>query len=592
MAEVHRTTLSPGKLELLAEWLPGQRWYVGKGRVPQLRRLGGFRLDDPRGQVGVEILIVSDHSAPQAVVYQIPLTFRDAPLDGADAALVGTAEHGVLGRRWVYDATHDPVFVGELLALIQGTAVAQHQSESNTPDPTVVGHHVAGPQVTLVSSSVLRGEQSNTSIICTVREPAGEPAEPIIIKVFRTLQAGDNPDVTVQSALTEAGSTQVPATIGSASGRWLSPDHVEARQRHEARIDGHVKAAVDARTRVVERIQRDRDAAAAEHAAERARVARQRALEINRRREVARPTLHDALLGDKDRLDEASRVRQDDLPDPDAVQPPEIPVRELPRIPAHSEFAEFVPEVVGGHLAFAQRFFPGVEDAWRVALRAATTGTDFTAAARELGEATAHIHVSLARALGTTPPSEGARRELVGAVRARYFGALGEVPALAVHERAIHRVIDELDRHEWADLQRVHGDYHLGQVLHVPDRGWVAVDFEGEPLRPLSERVRPDLALRDVAGMLRSFDYAGGSVELGHPGVSARAWVQECRVAFLDGYASVARLDLAAAAPVIRALELDKALYEVVYEARNRPTWLGIPTTAIDRLIAESKGSS
>ena len=124
-------------------------------------------------------------------------------------------------------------------------------------------------------------------------------------------------------------------------------------------------------------------------------------------------------------------------------------------------------------------------------------------------------------------------------------------------------------------------------MLRTPD-GWVAVDFEGEPLRPLHERVGPDLALRDVAGMLRSFDYVGGSVELSEPGRSARDWVAACRAAFLEGYAGVTHLDPVQTGPLLRALELDKALYEVIYEVRNRPSWLGIPMAAIDRLVAES----
>jgi predicted trehalose synthase len=454
----------------------------------------------------------------------------------------------------------------------------------------VVGHHTSGPtDVVLTSSSVLRGEQSNTSIICSVEDPSGAPAEPIILKVFRTLQAGENPDVVVQSALTEAGSSQVPETVGYVSGRWLAPDHVEARSRHEADIDRHLKAAVGARTTVVNLIHKDRQTAATAHAEDKARVARERAVEIARRREAVRPTLHDALLGDKDQLDPALDVHG--LPDPEAVPAPALPTRDLPRIPSRDEFPKFVPEVVGGHLAFAQRFFPGVEDAWRVALRAAGSGTDFTTQAGELGEATGRIHLGLAEALGTTPASADARHALLESIRARYAAALGEVPALARHERAVQSILDAFGALRWPDLQRVHGDYHLGQVLRVADRGWVAVDFEGEPLRPLAERVRPDLALRDVAGMLRSFDYAGGSVELSRPGTSARAWVEACRTAFLGGYAAVTHVDLTAAAATIRALELDKALYEVVYEARNRPTWLPIPATAIDRLVADSKGA-
>ena len=268
MAEIHRTTLEPTKLELLTAWLPQQRWYAAKGRTPVLRKLGGFRLDDLAGAVGIEVMVVADESGPSPVVYQVPMTYRAAPLLGAEGALIGTTEHGVLGTRWVYDAPHDDVFVDRLLALIQGQAEPQAQSESNTPDPTVAGHAVDAEVVTLATSAVMRGEQSNTSIVCRVVDATGAPAKPIIVKVFRALHPGENPDVVVQSALTEAGSTQVPHTVGYVAGEWADPQSGE-------------------------------------------------------------------------------RVR--------------------------------------GHLAFAQRFLPGVEDAWRVALRAATAGEDFSAGYRSRG---------------------------------------------------------------------------------------------------------------------------------------------------------------------------------------------------------------
>ncbi|MEO7236955.1 MAG: phosphotransferase, partial [Lapillicoccus sp.] len=386
MAEIHHTTMAPTKLELLAAWLPAQRWYAGKGQAPALRPLGGYRLDDPAGEVGLEVMVVADDSGPAPVVYQVPLTYRAAPLAGADSALVGTSEHGVLGTRWIYDAPHDPVFVAQLLQLVQGRAPAQAQRESHTADPTVEGHAVDDAVVTVSSSSVLRGEQSNTSVICEVVGESGAPAEPVIVKLFRSLHPGENPDVVVQSALSAAGSTQVPHTVGSVSGEWSDP------------VGGE-------------------------------------------------------------------RVR--------------------------------------GHLAFVQRFLPGVEDAWRVALRAATEGRDFTTEAYELGEATARIHLALAQALGTTSATDDAKGRLLDLVRSRYATAVAEVPSLADDDPAIRAALAPLGTAAWPDLQRVHGDYHLGQVLRTPS-GWVAVDFEGEPLRPLHERTGPDLALRDVAGMLRS----------------------------------------------------------------------------------------
>ncbi|GAA3390628.1 maltokinase N-terminal cap-like domain-containing protein [Cryptosporangium minutisporangium] len=137
MAIVHDTTLVPSKLELLTEWLPRQPWYVGSGTL-DLARAGGFRLDDPAGEVGIEVMVVTDIAGSEVVSYLVPLTYRGAPLPGGEAALVGTSEHGVLGKRFFYDAPADPVFRAELRALVRGQTQAQAQRESDTPDPTVL----------------------------------------------------------------------------------------------------------------------------------------------------------------------------------------------------------------------------------------------------------------------------------------------------------------------------------------------------------------------------------------------------------------------------------------------------------------------
>jgi hypothetical protein len=137
MATIHRTTMAPTKLELLATWLPRQPWYRDTGSPPALTRSGGFRLDDPAGEVGIELMLVTDGGGGGETTYFVPLAYRGAPLTGADEALVGTSEHGVLGTRWIYDTAHDPVAVAQLLALISGAAQAQHQSESDTLDPSV-----------------------------------------------------------------------------------------------------------------------------------------------------------------------------------------------------------------------------------------------------------------------------------------------------------------------------------------------------------------------------------------------------------------------------------------------------------------------
>ncbi len=132
MATIHHTTLTPGKLELITQWLPSRPWYRGAA-APVLEKAGGFRLDDPAGEVGIELMIVADAGGER---YLVPMTYRGAPLD-ADDALLGTSEHGVLGRRWIYDGTRDPVAVEQLLALAAGHVEAQHQNVSDTVDDTV-----------------------------------------------------------------------------------------------------------------------------------------------------------------------------------------------------------------------------------------------------------------------------------------------------------------------------------------------------------------------------------------------------------------------------------------------------------------------
>lgn len=132
-------------------------------------------------------------------------------------------------------------------------------------------------------------------------------------------------------------------------------------------------------------------------------------------------------------------------------------------------------------------------------------------------------------------------------------------------------------------LQHIHGDLHLGQALNSRDSGWKILDFEGEPLRPVADRTRTDLIMRDVAGMIRSFDYAaavGGALD--------PRWVINTRNAFIDAYRRESHFPAdqeAATETLIRVLTLDKALYEVVYESTNRPSWTWIPLEAVDRLL-------
>jgi len=243
-----------------------------------------------------------------------------------------------------------------------------------------------------------------------------------------------------------------------------------------------------------------------------------------------------------------------------------------------------------GHLALIQEFLPGTRDAWRVATAALAAGEDFADRARELGAQTARVHQTLATAMGRRPIGADGVRELADALTARLDWALRSAPALAAYEAAAHVALSAVaDVAERPALQRIHGDYHLGQVLDVPGRGWVLLDFEGEPLRPLAERSAPDLVLRDVAGMLRSFDYAAGQLLVADPRSAGTSleWAARARAAFCEGYGRVSGRDPREDAVLLRALELDKALYEVVYESRNRPDWLPIPMTAVDRLLRD-----
>jgi len=489
--------LPPSFLAILSTWVARQRWYAGKGRIPVLTRIGGLRLEDPDGEVDITVHLLLDESGGTSTTYQVPLTSRTDRLAGGDHALVATTEDGQHDTRYFYDAPHDPVFAAALLRLMLDEGTAELDGATGTADRGdrdresrdeglhgeqhrggfARGRRVArGELGELLAARVLVGEQSNTSIILDLVDTEGAPSKPLICKLFRVLQPGENPDVVVPSALSDAGSTRVPDSVGYVLAQW--PD-------------------------------------------------------------------------------------------------------------AHASDG-----LAAGHLAFAQEFLPGVEDAWRVALAAMASGADFSEQARSLGLATAEVHATLAQAMGTREATHADALALTRSMRGRHAAALSEVPALAAFDQPILASIEAVSSASWPALQRIHGDYHLGQVLDAPGRGWVLVDFEGEPLRPLAERSQPDLALRDVAGMLRSFDYVAGSWDQLHPGHPAHPahlsapWADRARTAFLEGYTTGADRDPREDAVLLNALELDKALYEVVYEARNRPSWLSIPTTAIARLFA------
>ncbi|MAP64707.1 MAG: hypothetical protein CMH34_13425 [Microbacterium sp.] len=409
-------------LDALAAWMTTQRWYAGKGHQSRLRILAA-----QPGLAGSTRYLVMDDAGTLPTLYHVPLVAASS----ADTADVVDPTDG----RALVDAARVPEFA---VATLEQMGVDVRR---------------------VTGARVLTGEQSNTSIVF---EEEGEPT--IILKLFRTLHHGENPDVTVQRALSAAGSPYIPRFSGSQDASW--PD-----------------------------------------------VGRESG------------TAH-------------------------------------------------------GTLGFAQEFLPGAQDGWTTALEAAREGRDFTDAARDLAIAVAGVHGALSVTLETTEAGPDVVATIGSAWRRRLRIAASEVPALADRVEAVDEVYRAALEDPWPQLQRIHGDLHLGQVLAVPGRGWRLVDFEGEPLRPMTERATPDLPLRDVAGMLRSFDYAGAV----GGGPDGGAWAAACQETFIDAYATAAgSADLDGT--LLRALVLDKAVYESIYEARNRPDWLPVPLAGIDAAL-------
>jgi maltokinase len=240
------------------------------------------------------------------------------------------------------------------------------------------------------------------------------------------------------------------------------------------------------------------------------------------------------------------------------------------------------------------RFAANAADGWAMAvastrdliadpsLRPEDAGGDFAAEAYRLGEAVASVHATLGDELGRDVAQPD-----VGHLLSRAAEAIAAVPELQVYRDA---VIDVLNRAGLPTIvQRVHGDLHLGQALRTPEN-WILIDFEGEPGQPIPERDRPDSPMRDVAGMMRSLDYAAHQLLVDQRdddelGALATAWGVRNQAAFCDGYAAMAGTDPREHAELLAAYELDKALYEVAYETRFRPAWRWIPMHAIGRLL-------
>lgn len=280
--------------------------------------------------------------------------------------------------------------------------------------------------------------------------------------------------------------------------------------------------------------------------------------------------------------------------------------------------AEPVAEWRRGHtdLAVLQRYLGAAVDGWAMALTSlrdlfavhetqpipvvtdadlgpgavdpSSAGGDFSGEAERLGEVTAELHQALADVFGRSEGDEDAWADTMNDRLSRTHHPELDRDGARARIEALRRVDDP------GPAIRVHGDFHLGQVMRS-DEGWYVLDFEGEPARSLAERRRSASALKDVAGMLRSLHYASMVAmferDEEHVGEAA-AWEERNRAAFLNGYLPAARAaglvppDDTSIAVVLAAFETEKAIYELGYEQAHRPDWVRIPLAALRRLSA------
>jgi maltokinase len=448
--------------DLLKEWMPHQRWFGGKGREWAGVDEESFFLERSHPVLSIHRVTVR-YADGATDTYLVPLSWRDHPVDELSSAMVGAIPHESR-ETYAYDAMRDRDATATWL-----TRLADAAGVGPLRFVPVEGADIPAG----LPGDVISTEQSNTSLVY------GQQA---ILKLFRRLEPGLNPDVEVHAALSKADNPHIAPLLG-----YAEIDH-------------------------------DRDA---------------------------------------------------------ATEPATV--------------------------LMLQKFVPNASDGWRLAtasvrdlyaegdLHADEVGGDFAADSERLGAATASVHADMAAVLPTEPADEGWFATVARQMSERLDAAIQVVPQLEEHAAGIRAIYAAVaDSRERVVRQRVHGDLHLGQVLRTAT-GWIVLDFEGEPARPLADRRQLDSPLRDVAGMLRSFDYAARHMLVEQPDDSQRTyraqeWAERNRAAFCTGYSDASGLDPCGGSQLLRAFEADKAIYECVYEARNRPHWLMIPLHSLARL--------
>lgn len=273
-------------------------------------------------------------------------------------------------------------------------------------------------------------------------------------------------------------------------------------------------------------------------------------------------------------------------------------------------------------LAMAQQFLPTASDGFSLGLTSvrdlladlerapAEAGGDFASEAYRLGAATASVHADLAKALPTDRLEASDFADLAVQMTARLEAAVLIAPEIAPYADGLRSYFDALaDLTDMVPTQRIHGDFHLGQTMRTV-HGWIILDFEGEPAKSIIDRKQLDTPLKDIAGMLRSFDYASrallvdesrstndqlsdaaadqAATEIHGRESRAAQWRDRNCDAFCAGYAHETGTDPRDSAALLLALQADKLVYEVVYESRHRPKWLSIPLDAIRGLAAKN----
>jgi maltokinase len=447
---------------LLTGWLPEQRWFAGKGhRISAVTLCEAFTLPGPVAVAHLVVGVQLDDEHWQA--YQVPVSFYADPHPGL--APIGQLSGGV----WAHDALRDPAALPALLTA-SGTTAQVDPAATHRLD-AASGRHPA-PRLQAVVDPTryqdlparpLGVEQSNTSLVL------GDVA---LVKFFRQLTPGVNPDVEVHAALGVAQCPHIGRCLGWVNAGWREP------------ADGRW---------------------------------------------------------------------------------------------------------VTGHSAMVQQLLAPAVEGWELAAQRLAAGESFADEALALGRATSEVHRDLRRVLPTHVLAPAEVAALVDRLHWRLDQAVAVVEDLAPLAPALHvRVDGLLSLGHPLEVQRVHGDLHLQQVMRAED-GWKLLDFEGEPGSPIAERTAPDHPLRDVAGMLRSFAYVAAQAGSHLDPDAVAQWRTDCEVAFLAGYAGATSADagqegVRAERPILSAYLVDKAAYEAVYERRNRPDWLHIPMGALRTL--------